>query len=138
MAKARAETTIARPADKVWARIRDFGDVSWTPGVESCTLRGDERFIRMVGLDFEIVERLLSHDDAERTYSFCLSRELNLEPVFGPGHVVRDLEATITVTPKGESTSWVTFDVDTVDFMLDGTRAEYQGAVDNLKAELEG
>ena len=34
--------------------------------------------------------------------------------------------------------SRVTYDVDTAEFLVDGVHAEYQGSVDNLKAELEG
>jgi hypothetical protein len=32
----------------------------------------------------------------------------------------------------------VTFDVETEDFLIEGTHAEYQAAMDSLKAELEG
>jgi carbon monoxide dehydrogenase subunit G len=138
MVMRRAETIIAKPADEVWARIRDFGDVSWIPGVASCTLDGDVRTIMMQGLDFPIVQQMLHRDDAARSYSYGFLGELDMEPIFGPGHIVRDFEATLTVTPEGPGSSRVTYDVDTAEFLVDGVHAEYQGSVDNLKAELEG
>lgn len=136
--KARAETTINKPADEVWARIHNFGDLSWVPGVASVTLDGDQRSIRMERGTFDLRQRLVSRDDYNRTYSFRLVSEVDLEPLFGPGHVLRDLQGTLAVTPKGDSESLVTYDVKTEDFVVDGVRAEYQGAIDNLKALLEG
>ena len=138
MVAARAEKTILRSADDVWARIGDFGDLSWVPGVESVALEGDERSIRMRGLSITNVQRLLSHDDASRSYSYCVAGELDLSSVLGPGKVMRHLEATLTVTPTGALSSNVTHDVDTEEFLVEGTRAEYQRALDSVKAELEG
>jgi hypothetical protein len=51
--------------------------------------------------------------------------------------VLRDLQGTIAVMPKGDSESWVTFEVETEDFVVDAVRGEYQGAIDNLKALLD-
>src|SRR5262245_28922157 len=126
MAEARAETIIAKPADEVWARIGDFGDVSWIPNTESCRVEGDVRRVRMTGLDFEVAQRLTHHDAAARTYSYCMAGELNLEAVLGPGNILRgdDLAATLAVTPKGESESLVTYDVKTIDAMVDSVHAE--------------
>ena len=137
MAKARAETTIKKSVDEVWERIRDFGDISWVPNVASCTLEGDDRTITMQGASYELVERLLDHDDENRRFSFCVVGELNLESVLGPGHVLRNLEATLAVTPIGDE-AMVTWDVETEEFLIEATRAEYQAALENLKAELEG
>jgi hypothetical protein len=136
MAKAHAQTTIQRSVDDVWARIRDFGDISWVPNVASCTLDGKDRTITMQGASYELVERLLDHDDQNRRYSFCVLGELNLESVLGPGHVLRHLEATLAVTPVGDAAK-VTWDVDTEEFLIEGTRAEYQAALENLRADLE-
>jgi hypothetical protein len=138
MAKAQATTTIAKPADEVWGRIRDFVDVTWIPNTESSFMEGDERHVKMQGMSFEVVQRLVNHDDAGRTYSYELPRPIDLEPVLGPGHVVSKIDATIVVAPASDSESFVTWDVDTEDFMVGGVHAEYQGALDNLKALLEG
>jgi hypothetical protein len=139
MPKARAEIVIDRPADVVWARIRDFWDVSWVPRTESCERDGDDvRSIKMVGHDFRVVERLLSQDDTKRTQSYDLAKATDLEALFGPGWKETHLLASLTVTPKGSSSSWVTWDIqDASDRLLAGTHAEYQGALDHLKALLE-
>ena len=138
MAKARAEQTIDRPADVVWARIRDFGDVTWVPNTASCRLDGDVRTIKMQGRDFEVKERLLGHDDANRACTYDLAEPIDLEAVFGPGFKATHLLATLSVTPKGESSSTVTWDIhDAADALLAGTHAEYQAALDHLKVLLE-
>jgi carbon monoxide dehydrogenase subunit G len=134
-----AEATIARPADEVWSRIRDFGEVSWIPGVASCTVEGDVRTVTMQGVNFSISQRLLSADEARRRYTYCFDGDLDLQPLFGPGAVVREFEATLAVTPAGPQSSIVSYDLETsAEFFVDAVHAEYQGAVDSLKAELEG
>ena len=133
----RAEIVIDRPADEVWARIRDFEDVSWIPNTETSRMEGDVRSVRMKGGSFEVTQRLLEHDEANRTMKYCMAMQLDLSAVYGPGSVVDHLVATIAVSPKGEGSSWVTYDVETHDFMVAGVNAEYQGALDNLKALLE-
>ena len=138
MATARAEVTIEQPADVVWARIRDFGDITWIPNTESCRLDGDDRYIKMQGLDFDIVERLLGHDDPNRTCSYLLLNPDDLARVIGPGHDVHGLEASLSVNSRGESTAWVTWDIDTAEILIGAVQAEYQQALDNLKALLEG
>ena len=126
MAEARAETTIEKPADEIWAKVGNFGDLSWMPGVESCELNGDDRKLSMHGM--EIVERQLRRDDANRSLTYGIVGGV---PV---GHH----QATITVTPKGDTTSIVTWDVDTDDNMAEGMKGAYQGALDSLKTQLEG
>jgi hypothetical protein len=136
--QARAEQTIDRPADVVWARIGDFGDVSWVPNTDTCTVEGDVRTITMHGMDdFELQQRLVAHDDADRTLRYALAKEFDLSVIFGPGHVVTTITGTLHVVPKGDDSSLVTYDVETDDFMIEGTHAEYQGALDNLKQLLE-
>jgi hypothetical protein len=134
-----AQTTIARSADDVWSRIGDFGDVSWVPNTASCVVVDGVRTIRMHGVDVDVIERLTDEDAKGRSYSFNLGGELNLEKIFGPGRIARgdDLAATLKVTPQGESESRVTWDLAAVDYLIDGTHAEYQAALDHLKEELE-
>jgi hypothetical protein len=136
--QARAEQVINRPADVVWARIGDFADVSWVPDTDTCTVDGDVRTITMKGMaDFALHQRLVAHDDAQRTLSYELAKEFDLSVIFGPGHVVTTISGTLHVVPQGPDTSLVTYDVETDDFLLEGTHAEYQGSLDNLKRLLE-
>ena len=134
----RAEIVIGRPADAVWARVGDFGDISWVPGAGACTRDGDVRSISKPEWDFVLVQRLEQHDDITRTFSYTLPHELNLESILGPGKIVRVMNGTLTVTPSGESRSFVTWDIDTEVFNVERARAEYQGALESVKAELEG
>ena len=127
MGEARAETTIEAPADEIWAKIGDFGDLSWMPGVDSCALNGDDRTLNMHGM--EIVERQLRRDDGNRTLTYG---------IVGGAVTVGHHQATITVTPKGDTSSWVTWDVDTDDNMVEGMKGAYQNTLDTLKSQLEG
>jgi hypothetical protein len=137
--KARAETVIERPAEAVWARIRDFGDVSWVPNTASCRVDGDVRTITMDRGGFEVAERLLELDEEKRSQTYNLARPLDVSAIFGPDFKADHLLATLAVTPEGASSSRVTWDIfDAVDELLAGTHAEYQAALDHLKAELEG
>ncbi len=137
--KKRAEGVINRNADEIWARIGNFGNVTWIPGSqqEHCRMDGN---IRTLGRDtwkFSLVQRLVECDDKRRTYSFDLPDPLDLESLAGPGKIVRVLNATLAVTPITDTQSRVTWDVETEDFLVNGTHAEYQNAIDTLKAELE-
>jgi hypothetical protein len=141
--KKRAEATISRPADDIWARIGNFTDISWIPGSEEAraTMEGDLRTVRRDAwdkIDFKIMQRLTEHDDRRRTYSYDLPEPLNFEKMAGPGKVVRVLNGTLAVTPIGESQSHVTWDLETEEFMFDGAFKEYQNALDTLKAKMEG
>jgi carbon monoxide dehydrogenase subunit G len=99
MGEARAEITIDRPADEVWAKLGNFGDLTWMPGIETCELAGDDRILGMFGM--RIVERQLARDDENRTYTYGIV-EGDMKP-----EVHR---ATVTVMPAG-SGSFVTWDV---------------------------
>lgn len=41
MSEYRVETDLDLSADALWAKIRDFGDVSWLPGRPTCTCEGE-------------------------------------------------------------------------------------------------
>ena len=138
MEKRRAETVIERPADEVWARVRDFGDISWIPNTETCVLDGTDRTVSKEAWDFALVQRLVNHDDEQRTYTYMLPAPIDLSSLIGPGHVVNAIDGTLTVVPQGETASLVTWDIETEDFLIDGTHREYQASLDSLKAELEG
>jgi hypothetical protein len=80
----------------------------------------------------------VNHDDAARTYSYSLPRDLDLSSLIGPGKIVHQLDGTLAVTPAGSSQSVVTWDIETEDFLIPGVHAEYQHALESLKAQLEG
>jgi len=126
MGTARAETTIAKPANEVWAVVGNFGEVTWMPGVQTCRLEGKDRILGLHGM--EITEREYHHDDDARTLTYGY--------VGGPVKLGKH-EATITVTPQGDS-SLVTWDVDTDDAVAERMKGTYQGALDALKGQLEG
>jgi carbon monoxide dehydrogenase subunit G len=126
MGEARAEITIDRPADDVWAVIGNFGELTWMPGVETCELDGDDRILGMFGM--RIVERQLARDDEDRTLTYGIV-DGDMKP-----EVHR---ATITVMPAG-SGSFVTWDVETDDNMVEVMQGAYTGALGALKDQLEG
>jgi hypothetical protein len=126
MGEARAEITIDRSADDVWAVIGNFGELTWMPGVETCELDGDDRILGMFGM--RIVERQLARDDEDRTLTYGIV-DGDMKP-----EVHR---ATITVMPAG-SGSFVTWDVETDDNMVEVMQGAYTGALGALKEQLEG
>ena len=126
MGEARAEITIDRSADDVWAKIGNFGDLMWMPGIESCELDGDDRILGMFGM--RIVERQLARDDEGRSLTYGIV-DGDMKP-----EVHR---ATITVMPAG-SGSFVTWDVETDDAMVEVMQGAYSGALAALKEQLEG
>jgi hypothetical protein len=125
MGEARAEITIDRSADDVWAKIGNFGELTWMPGVETCELDGDDRVLGMLGM--RIVERQFSRDDEDRTLTYGIV-DGDMKP-----EVHR---ATITVMPAGNR-SFVTWDVETDDAMVEVMQGAYTGALTALKDELE-
>ena len=126
MGTARAEIDIDRPADEVWAVVGDFGGIGdWMPGVESCHLDGDDRVLKMGGM--EIIERLERRDEEERELVYAIVG----------GVPVANHKATITVTPDGKA-SHVTWDVDTDDELLDMMHQVYQQSLQALKDHLSG
>jgi carbon monoxide dehydrogenase subunit G len=127
MGEARAEITIDRPADEVWATIGNFGELTWMPGVDSSELDGDVRTLSMFG-SMRVVERQFARDDDERTLTYGII-DGDMKP-----EVHR---ATIKVNPAG-SGSFVTWDVTTDDAMVEVMQGAYTGALEALKAQLEG
>ena len=126
MSEARAEITIDRPADDVWAKIGNFGEMTWMPGVETCELDGDDRILGMLGM--RIVERQLARDDEGRTLTYGIV-DGDMKPEVH--------EATITVMPAG-SGSFVTWDVTTDDALVEVMQGAYTGALTALKEQMEG
>ena len=117
MATSFASTVIDAPADKVWARIRDFnGLADWFPEVIATSEIEDGRAGDAVGAvrsftlqdGTHLREKLLSHSDEDRSYSYDFQRT--------PFDVDNYL-ATIRVTPVTDGNkafvTWsTTFDCD--------------------------
>jgi hypothetical protein len=95
------------------------------PGIETCELDGDDRVLGMFGM--RIVERQFSRDDEARTLTYGIV-EGDMKP-----EVHR---ATVTVMPAG-SGSFVTWDVETDDDMVEVMQGAYTGALAALKEQLE-
>ena len=125
MGEARAEITIDCPVDDVWAVVGNFGDLSWMPGIEKCELEGDDRVLSMFGM--RIVERQFNRDEEACVIAYGIV-DGDMKP-----EVHR---ATITVMPAG-SGSFVTWDVETDDAMVEVMQGAYTGALVALKEQLE-
>jgi carbon monoxide dehydrogenase subunit G len=127
MGSGTAAIDINASADEVWKVAGDFGGIgSWMPGIESCRVEGENRILAMMGMT--ITERLVGRDDAARAITYAIA----------DGVPVESHEATITVTPTGE-TSHVTWVVEAKpDDMADLMTGMYQQSLEALKATVEG
>jgi len=126
--KARAEIQIEKPADEVWALAGDFGGIGgWMPGIESCVVDGDDRILKMMGM--EITERLVRRDDDEKSIVYGIVGGV-------PG--VGNHKATIAVSPEG-SGCHVTWDVEVEpDEMTEMMQGIYQQSLQAMKDHLGG
>lgn len=100
MATARRVTELAAGADEVWAVVGDFNGLpEWLPPIERSEL--EDGGVRRLTLrdGGEVVERLESHDDAGRSYSYRILES---------GLPVRDYRATVAVheRPDGCEVEW--------------------------------
>jgi carbon monoxide dehydrogenase subunit G len=125
MGKGRAEIDISRPADAVWAVVGDFGGIAaWMPGLESCHVDGDDRILKMMGI--EVTERLERRDGDERVLVYGIVG----------GAPVGNHRATITVVPAGDDCH-VTWDVEVEpDDMTEIMVQVYQQSLEALKDHL--
>jgi hypothetical protein len=133
MTGARAEVKIDTPAAEVWALIGDFGDLTWIPNVTSLHLDGD---IRTFQLSHSLVRhRLLSHDDATRSYTYALASDVTRSP----GEPEGTTAATISVIPDGPWASTVTWSSETQERKGSsaGLSAFFQGILNHVKNQLE-
>ena len=117
MAKSYASTVVNAPADEVWGRIRDFNGLpTWHSGLVATSEIEDGRAGDQVGSvrSFTLTdgthlrERLLSHSDSERSYSYDFQKT---------PFDVDDYLATLRVTPVTDGKRsfvewWTTFDCD--------------------------
>lgn len=113
--RAYAEITLNTPAATVWRLLGDFDALpQWLPAITASQLSDAGALRTLHTADGEvIVERLLSHSDAERTYRYALLQ--------GP-LPVRDYEATLQVGEAADGGCVVRW---WSDFTADGASAEH-------------
>ncbi|MGQ0830959.1 MAG: SRPBCC family protein [Microthrixaceae bacterium] len=128
MADGKAEVTIERTADEVWALVGRFeGLDEWMPGIESCEMEGDVRKLHMMGM--EVHEQLHERDDAARRISYSIVKS----PMPLEHH-----RATISVIPEGDGArlEWL-YEV-RPDEMAAAFGPAYEGSAQAVKKRLEG
>ncbi len=147
MPKRTAEITIDRSADEVWATIGDFAVLAWNPTVEWYRADGEHRTAKSVGVELEIDERLVDHDDGRRTFSYAITGLRGVTQFdLGDGATL-DLDtmcdhslARLTVVPLDDSSCRVTYDLELDeghDQTLEATSGQYQSVLAHLKAQME-
>lgn len=148
--KAEEKIAISAPPEKVWAALKDFGDVSWNPGIRKAEATGGNDpaagASRTITLEAgDLVEGLDEYNDAEKSYGYRLSTE-NVE-----AFPVSFYSATIAVTPAGDGSevTWIGrfYRADTSNFPPDHLNDEaavkamtefMQEGLKGLKAKVEG
>jgi carbon monoxide dehydrogenase subunit G len=79
------------PADDVWRLVGDLTSVPrWYPKYVAAELEGERRLLRSAE-GAVLVERIIEHDDARRTYSYAVLS----------GAPVREHRASLEVVPDG-------------------------------------
>jgi carbon monoxide dehydrogenase subunit G len=135
MAKIEVNREYTASADAVWERLADFGNMSWMPGVESCSLEGQGvGAVRAISMGpMTIKERLESFDAGGRKLTYSI--------VEGPLPTENYL-ATITVSEQGSGcrVDWTaTFDLpEGIDegAIAQAVSGSYGGALKALEQEL--
>ncbi|MDH3233437.1 MAG: SRPBCC family protein [Alphaproteobacteria bacterium] len=140
MSKVSTSTKLPVSADMVWNTIGSFSSISgWHPGVEKSVETKEagktERTLSLAGGVGTVVERLETHDDAARSYSYSI--------VSGPVPVA-DYMAEIKVIPDGPMACTVEW---TSDFEAKGIpepdavaaiRQLYEAGFENLRKMFGG
>ncbi len=146
--KSEEKITIAAPPAKVWAALKEFGDVSWNPEVTKTEASGGNTAgaTRTITLKTgNLVEGLDEYSDKDMSYGYRLSTE-NLEAL-----PVSFYSSTIAVTPAGEGSevTWIGrfYRGDTSNFPPENLNDEaavkamtefLQEGLKGLKAKVEG
>lgn len=146
--KAEEKITIAAPPAKVWAALKEFGDVSWNPAITKVAASGGNEpgATRTITLKTgELVEGLDEYNDKDMSYGYRLSTE-NVQ-----AFPVSFYSATIAVTPAGDGSevTWIGrfYRADTSNFPPENLNDEaavkamtefMQEGLKGLKAKVEG
>lgn len=117
--KAELEITINASAEKVWSIIKDYGDMSWLPGIKSTTVDGGNKkgAIRVLTLKEggTITEELKKYDEAKMTYAYKITDMNTAKTITHSGAEekvpvlpVDNYAASIEVESQGDKTlvSW--------------------------------
>ncbi len=145
MPKAYASTVIDAPAARVWAVIRDFNTLPvWHSGLVSKSEIEEGKGGDQVGAvrsfyladGAHLREQLLSHSDAERSYSYNFQKT---------PFDVQNYHATIRVTSVTDGDKafvewWTTFDCDvakSADWIRVFAKDVFQGGLDALKMHMK-
>ncbi len=117
--KTQESITINAPADKVWAIIKNFDDLSWLPPVASVSAKGgnEDGATRVLHLKSggTINEELKKHDDAKMSYAYKITDMSTEKTITHSGQEekvpvlpVGNYAADIQVKPEGAGSvvSW--------------------------------
>jgi carbon monoxide dehydrogenase subunit G len=117
--KAEEQITINAPADKVWAIIKNFGDMSWLPTVGNTSAEGGDKkgATRVLTLKDggTIKEELKKYDEAKMSYAYKIIEMSTAKTITHagveekvPALPVDNYSASIEVEAKGDTSvvSW--------------------------------
>ncbi|MGZ8188421.1 MAG: SRPBCC family protein [Methylosarcina sp.] len=117
--KTEEEIVIDAPAQKVWEIIKDYGNMSWHPGVKSVTNPDGNKkgAIRVLTLNDggTITEELKKYDEAKMSYSYKITEMSTAKTISHAGAEekvpvlpVDNYAASIEVEPQGDKSkvSW--------------------------------
>lgn len=97
----RHQVRIGRPADDIWALVGDPTRLDeWFPGIDSCTVDGDQRVI-VTGSGLPMPEQLLTIDATQRRFQYRITSPLFKEHL-----------GTIDVHDLEDGTSLVVYSTD--------------------------
>lgn len=113
------EILIDAPAEKVWSIVKDYGDMSWHPGIKSVTNQDGNKkgAIRVLTLNNggTITEELKKYDEAKMSYSYKITEMSTAKTITHAGaeekvpvFPVDNYAATIEVESEGgkSKVSW--------------------------------
>jgi carbon monoxide dehydrogenase subunit G len=112
--KAEQEITINAPAEKVWAIIKNYGDMSWHPDIFNVTSEGGNKkgATRVLTLKDggTITEELKKYDEAKMSYAYKITEMSTAKTITHagveekvPALPVDNYSASINVEAKGDT-----------------------------------
>ncbi len=112
--KAEEQITINAPAEKVWAIIKNFDDMSWHPGIFNTTAEGGNtkgaKRVLTLKDGGTITEELKKYDEAKMSYAYKMTDISSEKTIMHAGAEekvpvlpVDNYSATIEVEAKGDT-----------------------------------